>query len=199
MPRFLPVVWLGSTLTPIPSTSWNRQMCYTERKMTKRVREGGEQLSHEWAGAKYINRSQTHECGNLDWGRAIPFLEIFVSNFQFCVFAVWTRLSPVLGVAQWWMSCGWDLAERGWNIAELWIRSIAESMCMRSIVESTSDYQRKLCNSLGFNLSILESEEWQMKQCWIKYFKKSKNPFLTISAIGFIGSAPRIQSSQKLM
>ncbi len=34
------------------------------------------------------NRSQTHECGNLDWGRAISFLGIFVSNFRYCVFAV---------------------------------------------------------------------------------------------------------------
>jgi hypothetical protein len=30
---------------------------------------------------EYINRSQTHECGNWDCGRAIPFLGIFVSNF----------------------------------------------------------------------------------------------------------------------
>jgi hypothetical protein len=29
----------------------------------------------------YINRSQLHECGNWDWGCAIPYLEIFVSNF----------------------------------------------------------------------------------------------------------------------
>jgi hypothetical protein len=29
----------------------------------------------------HINRSQTHECGNRDCGRAIPFLGIFVSNF----------------------------------------------------------------------------------------------------------------------
>ncbi len=26
---------------------------------------------------------------NWDWGRAIPFLGIFVSNFRYCVFAVW--------------------------------------------------------------------------------------------------------------
>ncbi len=28
-----------------------------------------------------------HECGNWDWGRAIPFLGTFVSNFVFGVFA----------------------------------------------------------------------------------------------------------------
>ncbi len=35
-----------------------------------------------------INRSQTHKCGNWDWGRPIPFLELFVSNFRHFVFAV---------------------------------------------------------------------------------------------------------------
>jgi hypothetical protein len=39
---------------------------------------------------EYISHSQTHECGNWDWGRAIPFLVIFVSNFRYCVFAVYT-------------------------------------------------------------------------------------------------------------
>ncbi len=37
---------------------------------------------------EYINRSQTHQCGNWDCGRAIPFLGILVTNFQYCVFAV---------------------------------------------------------------------------------------------------------------
>ncbi len=32
---------------------------------------------------------QTHECGNWDRGLAIPFPGIFVSNFRYCVFAVW--------------------------------------------------------------------------------------------------------------
>jgi hypothetical protein len=30
-------------------------------------------------------------CGNWDCVQAIPFLEIFVSNFRYCVFAVYTR------------------------------------------------------------------------------------------------------------
>ncbi len=38
---------------------------------------------------KFIGHSQTHEYGNLDWDRAIPFLRIFVSNIRYCVFAVW--------------------------------------------------------------------------------------------------------------
>ncbi len=31
----------------------------------------GKYVDQSW---KHINRSQTHECGNWDWGRAIPFL-----------------------------------------------------------------------------------------------------------------------------
>jgi hypothetical protein len=40
---------------------------------------------------EYIIRSQTHECGNRDWGPDIPFLGIFVSNFRHFVFAVYYR------------------------------------------------------------------------------------------------------------
>ncbi len=35
-----------------------------------------------------VNPSQTHECGNWDCGRAIPFLGIFFSNFRYWFFAV---------------------------------------------------------------------------------------------------------------
>jgi hypothetical protein len=38
---------------------------------------------------EYINCSQTHECGNRDCVRAIPFLGIFVSNFGYWFFAVY--------------------------------------------------------------------------------------------------------------
>ncbi len=36
---------------------------------------------------EYIIRSQTHECGNWDWGPDIPLLGIFVSIFRHFVFA----------------------------------------------------------------------------------------------------------------
>ncbi len=42
---------------------------------------------------EYINRSQTHECRNWDWGRAILFLGIFVLNFRYWFFAVQYRTS----------------------------------------------------------------------------------------------------------
>ncbi len=39
-------------------------------------------------GIYNINHSQKHECRNWDCSRTVPFLEIFVSNFRYCVFAV---------------------------------------------------------------------------------------------------------------
>ncbi len=46
-----------------------------------------EQADPSW---EYIIHSQTHECGNWDWGPDIPFLGIYVSNFRHFVFAVYT-------------------------------------------------------------------------------------------------------------
>ncbi len=40
---------------------------------------------YENTDLKKINRSQTHECGNWDCGRAIPYLGIFVLNFRLCL------------------------------------------------------------------------------------------------------------------
>ncbi len=37
------------------------------------------------------HRHMIVDCGNLYWGRGIPFLGIFVSNYRYCVFAVWSR------------------------------------------------------------------------------------------------------------
>ncbi len=41
---------------------------------------------------EYIIRSQTHECGNWDWGPDIPFLGIYASNFWHFFFVVWAKL-----------------------------------------------------------------------------------------------------------
>ncbi len=38
-----------------------------------------EQAGRSW---EYINRSQTHDCGNWDWDPDIPILGIFVSKFR---------------------------------------------------------------------------------------------------------------------
>jgi hypothetical protein len=44
----------------------------------------GKYVNRSW---EYINRSQTHECGNWDLGRAIPFLEIHKWDFH-CILNV---------------------------------------------------------------------------------------------------------------
>ncbi len=45
----------------------------------------GKYVDQSW---KYINRSQTHECGNWDWGRAVSFLGIYKWDFRCSVGAV---------------------------------------------------------------------------------------------------------------
>ncbi len=39
----------------------------------------GKYVDRSW---KYLNRSQTHECGNWDWGHAVPFLGIHKWDFR---------------------------------------------------------------------------------------------------------------------
>ncbi len=45
-----------------------------------------------------INYFQTHDCGNWDFGRAIPFLGIFVSKFWYQFFAVCITVSGLVGI-----------------------------------------------------------------------------------------------------
>jgi hypothetical protein len=49
-----------------------------------------------------INRSQTHERRSLYWGRAIPYLRIFVSNFWYCVWLVYFYSMKKI---RWTVSC----------------------------------------------------------------------------------------------
>ncbi len=51
----------------------------------------------------HVNHSQKHECRNWDWSRAVPFPGIFVSNFRYCVFAVW-GLNPGMLRLSFWQS-----------------------------------------------------------------------------------------------
>jgi hypothetical protein len=68
--------------------------CVCERSINSQVRFTYFP-TEEWAdrSREYINRSQKHECGNWDCSRTVSFLEIFVSNFRYCVFAVCLRKS----------------------------------------------------------------------------------------------------------
>ncbi len=47
-----------------------------------------EKADPSWECITRSHSSQTHECGNWDWGPDIPFLGIFVSTFWYFVFAV---------------------------------------------------------------------------------------------------------------
>ncbi len=64
---------------------------------------------------EYINRSQAHECGNWDCGRAIsnlgifiPLLRIFVSNFRYCLclcgYVVLLTLAIILSGTGFWFA-----------------------------------------------------------------------------------------------
>jgi len=52
------------------------------------------QQENMWTESGNKNHSHSHECRNWDLGRAVPFLEIFVSNFRYCVFAVQLHPRP---------------------------------------------------------------------------------------------------------
>jgi hypothetical protein len=63
---------------------------------------------------EYINRSQTHECGNWDWGRAVPFLGIHQWDFR-CntrVSVPWSILVPPPPWTQRWEG---QNSLRGWR------------------------------------------------------------------------------------
>ncbi len=90
---------------------------------------------------KYINRSQTHECGNRGWGRAIPRKGIYKRNCRCSV-----------------ADCGWDLADCGWGIAE-WLKRLAVNANGATTVPS----------SIPASSGTVESGGPQMNQCWITY------------------------------
>ncbi len=64
--------------------TWMWKLGLRPRNSQKRTSQMGFSLQCDIS----IDCSQTNEWGNQDWGRAIPFLGIFVSNFRYCVFAV---------------------------------------------------------------------------------------------------------------
>ncbi len=53
--------------------------CVCERFIYSLNRSAYSTVDRSW---EYINRSQTQECENWDWGRAIPFLEIHKWDFR---------------------------------------------------------------------------------------------------------------------
>ncbi len=58
--------------------------------------------------------------------------------------------------------CGWYLAERGWDLAE-WLERLTANAVALTVLGSISAFS-----------DTVDSEGWQMKQCWISYIKKEK-------------------------
>ncbi len=77
--------------------------CVCERFMYSHHRSAYSSAENMWTdpGNIYVNRSQTHECGNWDWGRAIPRKGIHKWHFRF---------SSVHSDRMWslcvWIGCG---------------------------------------------------------------------------------------------
>jgi hypothetical protein len=95
---------------------------------------------------EYMNRSQTHECGNWDWGRAIPFLGIVVSNFRYCVFAVYVTLQvnrDVRWVLQNISSWRWILSFH--IIWRLWVKVRENTALVQHSVQRWSKDRWNVC------------------------------------------------------
>jgi hypothetical protein len=67
---------------PISTSCVSERFIYFQDQSTYFPAAASVCLDRSW---EYINRSQTHECGNWDQGCTIPFLGVFVSNFRYCV------------------------------------------------------------------------------------------------------------------
>ncbi len=59
---------------------------------------------------------------------------------------------------------GWDPAESGWDLAE-WLERLTANAVVATVL-----------GSIPASSDTVESEGRQMKQCWISYIKKKKNP-----------------------
>jgi hypothetical protein len=78
--------WAASVLTPICMCLWAFFLYSHDRSAYSAAVK---YVDRFW---EYLNRSQTHECGNWVWGRAIPFLGIHKWDFR-CTRSV-TNLNP---------------------------------------------------------------------------------------------------------
>ncbi len=90
---YIPFLGIARPQPQFPHSGVCERFIYSQDRST--LFPPAEKADPSW---EYIIRSQTHECGNWDWGPDIPFLGIFVSNFQHFDFAVWlhSRISSYI-------------------------------------------------------------------------------------------------------
>ncbi len=81
---YIPFLGIARPQPQFPHSCVCERFIYSQNRSTYFLQQ--KRQTHR--GNICIIRSQTHECGNWDWGPDIPFLGIFVSNFRHFVFAV---------------------------------------------------------------------------------------------------------------
>ncbi len=87
----IPFLGIAQPQPQFPHSCVFERFIYSQDKSTYFLQQNRQ--NHR--GNMYIICSQTHECGNWDWGPDIPFLGIFVSNVRHFVFAVhWGYRTP---------------------------------------------------------------------------------------------------------
>ncbi len=78
---------------PIPILIyWERYIYFQDRSV---YFAAAKSVDQSW---EYVNRSQTHECRNWDWGRAVPFPGIHKINFRYSVVKI-----PLFPVGSVWL------------------------------------------------------------------------------------------------
>jgi hypothetical protein len=83
---YIPFLGIARPQPQFPHSCVCKRFIYSQDRSTY-VFPPAEKADTSW---EYTIRSQTHECGNWDWGPDIPFLlRIFVTNFRHFVFAVY--------------------------------------------------------------------------------------------------------------
>ncbi len=77
----IPRKWIARPQSQFPNS------CVCERLLCSHDRSAYSAGGKMWTdpGNTYINRSQIHECGNWDWGRAIPRKGIHKWDFRYSV------------------------------------------------------------------------------------------------------------------
>ncbi len=98
---FIPILGIAWTRSQFPHSCVCERFIYTPRICPRlHIFPAAEYMEID-RGTHTVYKSlttQTHEWGNVDCGRAIPFLGFFVSNFRYWFFAVYWPTRKVVGL-----------------------------------------------------------------------------------------------------